>query len=114
MRIVSLGVAFLLACSGLGQADAAAPASDLAVWYEFVDLLRAQPFPTGRVRPYREGLREPVLGFLKTMREQADWGEWISEPEAFRVDERIHYVLPLTFTGQRTTYCFSFILEDGE
>ena len=114
MRIVSLGVALLLACSGLGQADAAAPASDMAVWYEFVDLLRAQPFPTGRVRPYQEGLREPVLGFLKMMREQADWGEWISEPEAFRVDERIHYVLPLTFTGQRATYCFSFILEDGE
>jgi len=86
----------------------------MAVWHEFVVLLRAEPFPTERVRPYLEGLREAVLGFLTMMREMADWGEWTSEPEAFRVDDRIHYVLPLTFAGQRATYCFSFVVEDGE
>ena len=111
---IVVGMALLLACAAAGPTGAAASAPDSATWHEFVDLLRSQPFPAERVRPYQEELREPVLGFLRMMREQADWGEWSREPDAFRVDDRIHFVLPLTFGGQTASYCFSFIVEDGE
>ena len=114
MKTVSLGVALLLACVTAGSAGAAASASDMAVWHEFVDLLRAQPFPTERVRPYREELREPLLGFLGMMREQAEWEEWSREPDVFRAGDRVHFVLPLTFSGETASYCFSFTIQGDE
>ncbi|MFC1888616.1 hypothetical protein ACFL4G_02555 [Thermodesulfobacteriota bacterium] len=114
MRVVGLGVALLLGCAVAGSAGAAASAPDLAAWHQFVDVLRSQPFPTERVRPYEESLREPLLGFLEVMRERANWEEWTKDPEVFRIDDRIHFLLPLTFDGQASTYCLSFIMEEGK
>jgi hypothetical protein len=113
VRAVCLCAGFILASLAPPPAAAPVPAADTATWHEFVELLKSQPFPAERIKPYQEGLREPLLGFLETMRHQADWEEWRSEPDAFRVDDRVHFVLPLTFGGQTATYCFSFIVEGG-
>jgi hypothetical protein len=113
LKPLSVFVLLLFATVAVEGAAGTTTEPDLRVWQEFVDLLESQPFPAERIRPYQEALREPVLGFLEQMREEADWSEWSAEPEAFRVDERIHFVLPLTFSGQTATYCFSFLLEGG-
>lgn len=91
-----------------------ATSPETGIWGEFVGMLRSDPFPAERVRPYRDELRDPVLGFLSTMRKQANWDEWTIEPDVFTVGERTHFVVPLTFAGNTATYCFSFIKEDGE
>lgn len=113
VRALPAGVilALVLAIAVSGHA-AAQP--ETSIWPEFVDMLRSESFPVERVRPYREELREPVLGFLSTMREQANWDEWAVDPDVFTVDDRVHFVVPLTFGGDMATYCFSFLIEDGE
>ena len=91
-----------------------APAEeDLRIWREFADLLRSGPLPDKRVAPYREDLRVPLRGFLEIMRSKAGWNEFDREPEAFRVGDQVHFLIPLTFDGQTASYCFSFVTVDG-
>jgi hypothetical protein len=86
---------------------------DDRVWTEFVALLQAGEFPGQVVAPYREELRQPLLGFLETMRAKADWKEWCAEPEVIRAGDQVHFLLPLTFDGATGSYCFSFAIRDG-
>ena len=53
-----------------------------------------------------------MFGFLKIMREKADWQEFESESEVHNVGKQVHYLIPLTFDGGQATYCFSFLVED--
>lgn len=89
------------------------PLDEMTVWREFVTFLRSAPFPSERVRPYQEGLREAVLRYLAIIRAQARSEELRSTPEIFRVGQQIHYVLPLTLDGNVATYTFSFVLDGG-
>lgn len=84
------------------------------VWTEFVTLLRTGDFPPEKIKPYQEDLRSPMLGFLGTMSRKADWKEWLTHPDMFPVGEQVHYLVPLTFDGQKATYCFSFVVERGD
>lgn len=98
------------------RTGAAAPTdggADLAVWREFVAVMKAGPLAPERIKPYYESLKEPILGWLKEMREKADWAEWDKTPEAHRVGEHVHYLIPLTFDGRTATYCLTFLVEDG-
>jgi len=119
MGRLSVGVFALFAAIALAMHRLAAAEEDRAkteertVWREFVATLRAGPFPPDRIRPYLESMREPLLGFLGQMRAEADWREWEAAPETFRVGKQIHFVLPLTFTEGKKTFCFSFLVEDG-
>lgn len=113
MRAVSLVMVVLVATAsaGLGNTNTQ---PGVAVWREFVRLLRSGQFPAERVKPYQENLREPLLGFLELMREQADWEEWDTEPDVFLVGDRLHFLLQLTFGEHKTTYSFSFLVEGDE
>lgn len=82
---------------------------DFRVWNEFVAILRKGPLPGERIAPYLEDLRQPLRGFLDTMRATADWGEWERAPDRYRVGQQLHFVTRLTFQGQAATYCFSFV-----
>lgn len=114
--VVSLVI--LVACNAGPRAGTSSsvqfPVGDsVHVWREFVDLLRTGPFPPGKVAPYREELRAPMLSFLRTMSGKADWSEWQRGPEVFRVGDQVHFLEPLTFDGHRQTYCFSFVMKHG-
>lgn len=87
--------------------------SDLAVWREFVAAMKEGGLSPEKVRPYYDQLREPILGWLKEMSAKADWAEWERSPEAHRVGEHVHFLLPLTFDGQTAEYCLTFLTEDG-
>ena len=99
-----------LTASGLPQPE---DKPDLAIWQQFVAMLRAGPFPPDKVRPYDDSLRAALLGFLSVMREKADWREWERTPEAVRVGQQTTFVLPLTFDGKKKTLSFTFISEAG-
>ncbi|UCF06032.1 MAG: hypothetical protein JSV33_03095 [bacterium] len=114
MKIIVLATAILFASVGIGIGSNTDSQADVAVWQEFVNLLKTRPFPSERVRPYREELRKSVLGFLELMREQADWEEWTVEPAAFRVGDQLHFLLPLTFGEHTVDYSFSFLVEGDE
>lgn len=114
MKVVFIATAVLLGSASTGVAGKTDAQSEVAVWQEFVDLLKSGSFPAERVRPYQESLREPLLGFLKLMREQANWEEWNTEPDVFRVGDQLHFLLPLTSGEDTTTYSFSFLVEGDE
>lgn len=114
-----LAITFLLVSSCLAGTPAGTPANsssprnqDLLIWTEFVDLLKAAPFPGNRIEPYSEDLRGPIIGFLDTMRVYANWSEWRREPEVFRSGNRVHFLTSLSFAGDTATYCFTFIMRN--
>jgi hypothetical protein len=75
--------------------------------------MKAGPLAPERIKPYYENLKEPILGWLKEMREKATWAEWDKAPETHRVGEHVHYLIPLTFDGRTATYCLTFLVEGG-
>lgn len=83
------------------------------VWKEFVALLQKGTL-ADRVRPYHEPLQGSLLQLLLVMRQKADWTEWQALPEVYQSDSQYHFVLPLTFSGQQQTFCFSFLVEGGQ
>ncbi|MEW5901203.1 MAG: hypothetical protein AB1715_07060 [Acidobacteriota bacterium] len=83
-----------------GTAFADDSKDDIRIWIEFVAALKKGEITPGRMRPYTENLKEPLLGFLKEMREDATWAEWEREPEIHRVGDQVHFLIPLTFGGR--------------
>ena len=93
---------------GAGQKDA-----DLAIWREFTAAVKAGGPGPDRIRPYYEELRAPIMGYLKIAREKAVWAEWDRTPEIHRVGDHVHFLIPLTFDGQTTDYCWTFLVAEG-
>lgn len=87
---------------------------DVRIWNEFTEKLKKADFPTEKLRPYYETLREPILGYLKEMREKANWEEWKATPEIHRVENKVHFIIPLTFDSTTATYCLTFLDEPDD
>ncbi len=84
---------------------------DIKIWQEFTLTLKKADFPSEKLRPYYESFREPILGYLKQMREKANWREWEAAPEMHRVENKVHFIIPLTFDNETATYCLTFLDE---
>ena len=48
------------------------------------------------------------------MKDKATWEEFESTPEVHQVSNRVYYLIPLTFDGKKTTYCFTFVVEENK
>jgi len=84
---------------------------DLKIWRSFVEILKGGEFPAEKIRPLHESLVEPIQGFLKIMRENADWTEWDREPEVIKGDGTVHYITSLTYKTT-TDYSFTFLVDE--
>jgi hypothetical protein len=109
--LVAATVLFITAVAGLSEQggknqDAA------GIWDEFVTALKKGEMTSDRLKPYYEPLREPLMGYLKEMRDKAFWEEWQAPEETHRVGNRVHFLIPLTFDDNRATYCFTFITDE--
>lgn len=85
---------------------------ETTIWKEFVKALKSNTFTIEQIRPYEFVSKELLMEGLKDMRDKASWEEWEVEPETFRVENKIHYLIPLTLNGHKTTYCFTFLIEN--
>ena len=85
-----------------------------AIWHEFVAFLKTGSFPADKLLPHHAGLKEPLLRFLEQMHAKANWEECAGSPEVHENLEQIHYLTPLTFDGQRKTFCFSFLIAEDQ
>ncbi len=84
---------------------------ELKIWKEFVTALMNNEMTLERIRPY-EGLpKETFMGILNMIKEKASLKELEAEPEFYRVDNKVHFILPLSFEAPNLNYCFSFIIE---
>jgi hypothetical protein len=95
-------------------AEARSANADLAVWQQFLADLKAGRITATDLRPYYENLRAPNFKYLTTFREQGDWNELQAAPEVHHVGDHLHFLLPLTLGGGKTTYCFTFVNENGK
>jgi len=85
---------------------------DYQVWRDFVRDLRSDQLTEDHLRPLYVTM--PVMQqFLQTMRAKADWREWETPPEVQHRDDTVYYILPLTFNGQKNTFCFTFVTSQG-
>jgi hypothetical protein len=83
------------------------------IWQEFVTLVKRGALANDRIRAYNAVMQEALPRHVQVMREKADWREWQVSPEMHLVEDQVHFLLPLTFDGQRKTFCFSFLVEEG-
>lgn len=44
----------------------------------------------------------------------AHWEEWAGSPEVHQNLGQIHYLVPLTFDGQRKAFCFPFLIAEDQ
>lgn len=87
---------------------------NIRIWKEFVVSLQKGEITPDNIRPYHQSLKEPMMGFLTSMRKRASWEEWEATPEIYRVENQIHYLISLSFDGNKATYCFSFLTESDK
>ena len=85
---------------------------ELQIWRAFVLDLRSNQLTEDHLHPLY--ISKPVMQqFLQTMRASADWSEWETTPEVQRRDSTVYYILPLSFNGQKETFCFTFLTSQG-
>jgi hypothetical protein len=54
-----------------------------------------------------------LLSYLDSVRIQASPSDWTNTPEIIKTDNRIQFLVPWSTRGQKTDYCFSFVLIDN-
>ena len=111
-RLPALALGVLVMTSAALSSRFSTGRQDISIWKEFVAALKKGEIIPDRLRPYYEELRSPLMGYLKEMREKADWPEWEAEPEIHRVGDRVHFLTSLTFDGRKAEYCFT-VLQEG-
>lgn len=84
------------------------------IWASFTQMLQGGDVSSIRIRPYYPALRDPLQKFLQNLSRNVDWREWVEQPETHVVESQVHFLLGLTMNGEFDTYCFSFLLEDGQ
>jgi hypothetical protein len=87
---------------------------DLELWRNFVQLVMNGQYTEEMISPHFESLRRPNMDFINRIRAEALRDELESKPEIIRIGEQISYLVPLTFGKSRTTYCFTFVEENGQ
>ena len=87
--------------------------SELEIWSDFVKVLIQGEITLDRIRPAHDAWKETMLGWLKQIKEYTKFAELPAEPEAFRVDNKVHFIVPLS-DGETSRDCiFSFLVEDS-
>lgn len=84
---------------------------ELKIWKEFVTALMNNEMTLERIRPFGSIPKETLMGWLNSIKEKASLKELEAEPEYFRVDNKVHFILPLTYEGPQVDYCFTFLTE---
>jgi hypothetical protein len=88
--------------------------SELKMWKEFLIALMNDQMTLDKIRPFNDAWKETILGWLKQIKEYASPEELKAEPETFRVDNKVHFIIPLTFGESSRDYCFSFLIEGND
>ena len=84
---------------------------ELKIWKEFVTALKNNEMTLERIRPFDDAWKETILGWLNMIKEKVPLKELETKPEYFQVDNKVHFILPLTYEGRQVDYCFTFFTE---
>jgi hypothetical protein len=84
--------------------------NELKIWKDFVNTLMNNKMTLERIRPLAAS-KETLMGWLNSLKEKASLKELSAEPEFHHVENLVHYILPLTYEGDKVDYCFTFLME---
>lgn len=103
-------------CALLFSAAIVRPAAqdDIAVWKEFVSLLKSGSLTAERIRPPSPLTAEPQLALLKDFAGRADWEEWDTPSEVVHHGNLVTFIVTLGAKKKIPwTFTFNFTVEDG-
>ena len=83
------------------------------IWKDFTQKFKNGEITAEIIKPYYESLIDPLLGFLKQIKENVDLKSFETDPEILKVKNQVHYVISLKFGERKRDFCFSFIIENG-
>jgi len=112
-RITRIGFLLLLMFSFL---ETAIGQDELEIWNEFINTLKTGNMTIDKIRPHEQlgdKYKPIILGYLDSIHNNASEDDWNQTPEIIRTENRIQYILPWTSRNQKTTFCFSFLIEDS-
>jgi len=93
-----------------GTSQLARAQNEIMIWKDFVNTLMNNKMTLERIRP-RAASKETLMGWLDSMKEKASLKELAAEPEFYHVENLVHFILPLTYEGDKVNYCFTFLME---
>jgi len=108
-RVITLLIAvcfLVLTASNLANSQ-----DELKIWKEFVTALMNDEMTLERIRPFASTPKETVMGWLNSIKEKASLKELEAEPEYFRVDDKVHFIIQMTYGARKVDYCFTFLTE---
>jgi len=104
-------VIFVLSCLVFaGTIQMAQGQAELKIWRDFVNTLMNNKMTMERIRPLAAS-KETLMGWLNSMKEKASLKELSAKPEFYHVENLVHFILPLTYEGDKVNYCFTFLME---
>ena len=84
---------------------------DIQVWRKFVTTLKNGEITLEHIRTLEGITRETIMGWLNIVKENVPLKDLERAPEFHRVDNKLHFIVPLTFAGRDVEYCFTFLKE---
>jgi len=111
-RLVSAAV--LLVVFGGPSWVGAQTSSDLAIWKEFVQLLKTDALTVDRI--HRDDIRTPEsrLASLKEWTKDADWAEWEATPKVVRHGNLVSFIIRIGESRKSPwDFIVCFVVEDG-
>jgi hypothetical protein len=113
MKSTRIGLLFLVLIVFGGFARPAGQ-DEIAIWREFVALLKKDALPLDRVRPAAPLTPSSQLALLKEFAKEADWEEWDAPSEIVHRGNLVSFIVTL---GKKQNlpwdYTFNFGIEDG-
>jgi len=89
--------------------------NEIKIWKEFVSALMNDHITIDKIRPVEDSWKEPMLRWLKQIKENyKSLEELEQDPEAFRVNNKVHFIVPLTRGESSRDMIFTFIIEGEE
>lgn len=88
--------------------------NELKIWKEFVTALMNDQMTLERIRPKEEPWKKTILGWLNMIKEKVPMKELEAEPEFLRVNNKLHFILQLTYEARKVNFCFTFVTEGDE
>ena len=89
----------------------------MKIWNDFLTLVKNNNMTTDRIKPHDQlgdKFKPILLGFLDSIRILASPSDWTATPEIIKTNNRIQFLVPWSTRGQKTDFCFSFIVIDNQ
>lgn len=88
--------------------------NNLKIWDEFVEAVKNNQITPERIRTYDNLPKDMFLQWSKMFKEGKLWEQIQEPPEVHVVAEHIHYIVTFAKDNWKSTFCHTFLIEDGK